>query len=184
MVRSFLLCLMLGLLMMVCIFSGCHKAPKSESQMRPAPTPEVVPEYIPAPEPPSWEPQQPAQPRSVDVIVSESKSILLDVHFEYDRFDLSSETRRTLVQIADWLMKNPGVKIMIEGHCDERGSNEYNLALGERRAKNCESYLVTLGIDSANLSSISYGEERPIDPGHNEIAWAKNRRCHFKLMLY
>jgi peptidoglycan-associated lipoprotein len=175
----------IGLLLVITLISvGCHKAPKQDTQVRPTPTQPVVPEYIPAPEPPTWEPQKRREPRDIDVIVSESRTILQDVNFDYDKYDLKGDSKRILVQIAEWLMSNPEIKITIEGHCDERGSNEYNLALGERRAKSCESYLIALGIDSSRLSSISYGEERPLDPGHDEIAWAKNRRCHFKLMLY
>jgi peptidoglycan-associated lipoprotein len=76
-------------------------------------------------------------------------------------------------------MNNSQEKIVIEGHCDERGTAEYNIALGERRAKSVKRYLINLGVDSSQLSTISYGEERPADPGHNEAAWAKNRRAEF-----
>jgi peptidoglycan-associated lipoprotein len=76
-------------------------------------------------------------------------------------------------------MKHPTVKIQIEGHCDERGTNEYNLALGERRANSAKKYLISLGMPADQISTISYGEEKPLDPGHNEEAWAKNRRGHF-----
>lgn len=183
MLKNAVTLLLILFLSVVLVSVGCHKASK-DSQVRPTPTQAVVPEYIPAPEPPSWDPHQPRQPRGIDILVSESKGILQDVHFSYDRFDLNSDSKRQLVQIAEWLTQNSDVRITIEGHCDERGSNEYNLALGERRANSCESYLVALGIDSSRLSGISYGEERPIDSGHNEFAWSKNRRCHFKLMLY
>jgi peptidoglycan-associated lipoprotein len=109
----------------------------------------------------------------------DSKAILKDVHFDYDKSDLSDESKSTLVNNAKWLEQNPDQKVTIEGHCDERGSTEYNLALGERRAKSVRDYLVGLGIDHGRLSIISYGESLPLDPGHNEAAWAKNRRAHF-----
>jgi peptidoglycan-associated lipoprotein len=87
-----------------------------------------------------------------------------------------------LKENAALLHKYPKVKIQIEGHCDERGTNEYNLALGERRANSTRNYLISLGISPDRISTISYGEERPLDPGHNEEAWAKNRRAHFVIL--
>jgi peptidoglycan-associated lipoprotein len=83
---------------------------------------------------------------------------------------------------AAWLKKNPKMKIQIEGYCDERGTAEYNLALGERRANMTKKYLLSLGISSDRISTISYGEERPLDPGHNEEAWGKNRRAHIVVL--
>jgi len=102
-----------------------------------------------------------------------------DIRFEFDKFNLRPEARDILKQLADWLTKNKNYDVLIEGNCDERGTTEYNLALGERRAKAAMKYLVELGIDGKKLKTISYGKERPLDPGHNEEAWAKNRRDHF-----
>jgi peptidoglycan-associated lipoprotein len=102
-----------------------------------------------------------------------------DIQFEFDKFNLRTEARDILKQLADWLTKNKNYDVLIEGNCDERGTTEYNLALGERRAKEAMKYLVELGIDGKRLKTISYGKERPLDPGHNEEAWAKNRRDHF-----
>ncbi len=98
------------------------------------------------------------------------------VFFEYDSAELTATARRTLQAQADWLRGNGGVAVTIEGHCDERGTREYNLALGERRATAAKNYLVALGISGSRVSTISYGKERPEDPGSNESAWAKNRR--------
>jgi peptidoglycan-associated lipoprotein len=106
----------------------------------------------------------------------------VDVYFEYDSFDLSPRAKKVLADAAAFLNDHPGVKVQIEGHCDERGTSEYNLALGERRAKAAHEYLVFLGVDAKRLSTVSYGEERPVDPGHNEQAWAKNRRVHFSVL--
>lgn len=103
---------------------------------------------------------------------------LKDVHFAFDRYDLTITAQTLLRENAEWLRANPGVQIVIEGHCDERGSNEYNLALGERRAEAIKNYLVSLGISDARMRTISYGEEMPLDPASNEAAWAKNRRGH------
>lgn len=102
-----------------------------------------------------------------------------DVYFEYNRSDLIPAAQEVLREKAEWLQRNPGVPVYIEGHCDERGTNEYNLALGDRRAESAKSFLVDLGLSSSRLTTISYGEERPIDSDQNEEAWAKNRRAHF-----
>lgn len=103
------------------------------------------------------------------------------IYFAFDSAALSAMAQATLKRKADWLMNNPGANVTIEGHCDERGTNEYNLALGERRAESARAYLVDLGISGSRLSTISYGEERPLDPRSNEEAWAKNRRAQFQL---
>ena len=102
-----------------------------------------------------------------------------DINFEFDKFNLKPEARETLKQHADMLMKNKNYNVLIEGHCDERGTTEYNLALGERRAKEAKKYFVELGIDGKKIKTISYGKERPLNPEHNEEAWAQNRRDHF-----
>ncbi|HOF05174.1 MAG TPA: peptidoglycan-associated lipoprotein Pal [Syntrophales bacterium] len=104
-----------------------------------------------------------------------------NIHFDFDKSSLRPEDRKILKGHADWLMKNKDVKIIVEGHCDERGTTEYNLALGERRATETKKYLVELGVAADRIKTISYGEERPLDPGHNEQAWAKNRRAQFVL---
>ncbi|MBI3584569.1 MAG: peptidoglycan-associated lipoprotein Pal [Nitrospinae bacterium] len=104
---------------------------------------------------------------------------LEDIHFDFDKSDIKTDAREALQKNADWLQKNPDIKIQIEGHCDERGTAEYNLALGERRAMSTKKYLISLGISADRIYTISYGEELPIDPNHSEDAWAKNRRAHF-----
>ena len=98
------------------------------------------------------------------------------VFFGFDKYDLSDEAQGTLQRQAAWLKANPTVTLLIEGNADERGTREYNLALGERRATAVKNYLVTLGISANRLSTISYGKERPVALGHNEAAWAQNRR--------
>jgi len=102
-----------------------------------------------------------------------------DVYFEFDKSSLTAAAQDNLLRKAEWLRQNPDATITIEGNCDERGTNEYNLALGDRRAESAKAFLVDLGINPARISTISYGEERPVDPRHNEEAWAKNRRDHF-----
>jgi len=104
---------------------------------------------------------------------------LMLIHFEFDKYTLSSESRDLLKKNAEWLRKNSTAKVLIEGHADERGTNEYNMALGEKRAHSARQYFIELGIPADRLSTISYGEERPADPRHNEEAWTKNRRDAF-----
>jgi len=104
---------------------------------------------------------------------------LANIHFDFDKSAIRTPDREILKGHADWLTKNKDYSLTIEGYCDERGSTEYNLALGERRAMEAKKYLVGLGIDEKRLKTISYGFERPVDPGHNEAAWAKNRRDQF-----
>ena len=106
----------------------------------------------------------------------------VDVHFDFDQFSLTAKAREVLAKKASWLLDHPGVNVEIEGHCDERGTNEYNLALGERRAYSAKKYLTAAGVETNRLSTISYGEERPLDTGHNETAWAKNRRAHLRIL--
>jgi peptidoglycan-associated lipoprotein len=101
------------------------------------------------------------------------------IYFDYDKYNVKSEFRGTLNKVADWLKKNEGYSLRIEGNCDERGTAEYNLALGEKRANSAKDYMVKLGIDKGKVNTISYGKEKPVDPGHNEEAWAKNRNAHF-----
>jgi peptidoglycan-associated lipoprotein len=105
-----------------------------------------------------------------------------DIYFEFDSIRLAPDAQEILVKKSKWLRANPSAKITIEGHCDNRGTTEYNLALGEGRAESVSSFLVDLGIDSSRLNTISYGEERPIEHAQSERGWAKNRRAHFKII--
>jgi len=109
-------------------------------------------------------------------------SLLKDVHFDFDKYDIRPADADIMKENASILMKNPNLKIQVEGHCDERGTVEYNLALGERRANSVRKYLVSLGVPADRLSVISYGKEMPLDPGHNEAAWAMNRRAHLTIL--
>lgn len=104
------------------------------------------------------------------------------IHFDFDKFDLRSEAKTILQRKAELLKENPEIKLLVEGHCDERGTAEYNLALGERRARAAYEFLVLLGVNPNRLQIVSYGKERPLDPGNNETAWAMNRRAQFKLL--
>jgi len=101
------------------------------------------------------------------------------VYFEYDQARLTQDARRQLAENADWMKRNPTVTMQIEGHTDSRGSIEYNLSLGERRAQSVKTYMSSLGIEARRMTIISYGEEKPINPAESEAAWAKNRRANF-----
>ena len=114
-------------------------------------------------------------PKIPDAVMQE------DIYFEFDKSTLTPAAQDNLLRKAEWLRENPDSTVTIEGHCDDRGTNEYNLALGDRRAESAKAFLVDLGIDASRLTTISYGEERPVDPRNNEEAWAKNRRDHFEI---
>jgi peptidoglycan-associated lipoprotein len=114
--------------------------------------------------------------------LAQSRGYIADAFFEYNDSSLSADAQTALTNSATWLKKNSQYNLLIEGHCDERGTEQYNLALGDRRANQAKEYLVTLGVDAARIRTVSYGEERPFDPGHDESAWAKNRRDHLVLV--
>src|ERR1044072_6674680 len=111
-----------------------------------------------------------------------ASSPLKDVFYEFDRYDLNADARATLRANADWLKSNPSAKVEIEGHCDERGTNEYNLALGAKRAQAAREFLSTLGLTAERLSTISYGEEIPVCRDHDEQCWKQNRRARFVIL--
>ncbi|MEW6602273.1 MAG: peptidoglycan-associated lipoprotein Pal [Nitrospirota bacterium] len=104
-----------------------------------------------------------------------------DIHFDYDRYDITPETRAVLQETASWLLKNRNLEVSIEGHCDERGTNEYNLALGDRRANSVMKFLTANGVSGNRIRTVSYGEERPLCTDHYDACWQKNRRAHFVL---
>ena len=150
---------------------GCSK------EEPPPPTAEAQPRPAAPPPPPPAAPAPPPGPSMSQQAFQDFQN--QDIFFDYDQYDLRTDARATLDRKASFLNQNSSVRSQIEGHCDERGTNEYNLALGERRANAAKQYLTTAGISAGRLSTISYGEERPLDPGRNEAAWARNRRAHF-----
>ena len=142
---------------------GCQKKAVSQAKA-PAPAPAPEPEAAPAPAP-----KPPAEWN-----ISQN-----NIYFEFDKSRLTPMAQDTLMRHAAWLRENPDVTVTIEGHADERGTNEYNLALGDRRADSAKDFLVDLGIPASRLTTISYGEERPLCMDQTEECWAKNRRGHF-----
>jgi len=159
-------------LILTFLFVGCAKEepppPTAEAHPRPA---------APPPPPPAPVPTPPPGPSISQQAFQEFQN--QDIYFDFDKYDLRTDARTTLDRKASFLNQNSSIRVQVEGHCDERGTNEYNMALGERRANAAKQYLTTAGISAGRLSTISYGEERPLDPGHTEAAWARNRRAHF-----
>lgn len=159
--------IVLALLLLVPVFMFTVSCQKRVQAQAPAPMPAPAPKPAPAPAP------APVAKMEVPAFMTER------IFFEFDKSALKLEAQALLKKKAEWLKANPAAKLLIEGNCDERGTAEYNLALGERRAESAKKFLVDLGIDAKRISTISYGEERPIDPRHTEEAWAKNRNDGF-----
>lgn len=150
--------------------------PPPTTTAKPPEPPEPVPEAAPIPREPTITDDSLA---SKDLDVINKNSPFQPVFFALDSSDVDQAGQQVLNANADILRKYPSWTITIEGHCDERGTAEYNLALGERRALAAKTYLVSLGVPADRLRTVSYGKEFPFDPGHNEEAWSRNRRAHF-----
>ena len=163
---------------------GCpKKQPQTQPEEIQVDTEEVEPTDItpPARDMTEQDRVQPGLPSDVEELnrYLRDQGLIGDVYFDFDRSELRAESTEQLARNANWLRDNPNYVATIEGHCDERGTNEYNLALGERRANAAKSYLVSLGIDGGRLTTISYGEERPVCAESTESCWQRNRRAHF-----
>jgi len=186
-----------SLLVAACVASGCAKRPATTQAAAPAPTgtagttamtpgsgtgggsqtqSDSQPTAPATPTAPAPAPTATARPAVKDFA---AVADLVDVYFDFDKYDIRAADTKTLDANAAWLKSNPNHLVLIEGHCDERGTNEYNLALGERRAKSTMNYLVSQGVQANRITIISYGEERPVCTEKTEACWAKNRRAHF-----
>jgi peptidoglycan-associated lipoprotein len=165
---------------------ACHAKPPAATPTQPA-APAAAPSRPPAPPPPPPAAARPPQSALSDQELFERKSVdqlnaehpLSDAFFDYDQTALREDARRALQQDADWLRKWPTTKVMIEGHCDERGSAEYNLGLGDRRAQTVTKYLESLGVGESRIVLRSVGKEAPFCTGNGEPCWSQNRRGHF-----
>jgi peptidoglycan-associated lipoprotein len=161
-------------LLALLVLAGC--ASTSEPEPEPAEPVQTEPAE-PSPPPKVTPPPRPeVSPEGVP-LDDDGQPLGTTFYFDFDRSELKPRARTILSGHARYLRENRSVRVRIEGHTDERGTREYNLALGERRATAVSEYLQSLGVRSSQLSTVSYGEERPVDPGHNESAWAKNRRA-------
>ena len=151
--------------------------PSSAGASAAAPVEPVAPAPVPTPPSPSPPPAPAAlaeAPKALELVVK-------DIYFDFDQAVIREDSKKTLADNIQWFKANPAAKVTIEGHCDERGSSEYNLALGERRARVTRDFLVTAGIEAKRINTISFGKERPFVLGHDETAWKWNRRAHFIL---
>jgi peptidoglycan-associated lipoprotein len=180
--KIFLIALMaLGLALFAagCATKKAETTPEPVEPVAEQPVEEVVEEpEIEVTEP--WQEEKPVVEEYKPTIAElNAQGVLQTVYFDFDKSDLGEETRQVLHLNADWLLKNSDYGVVIEGHCDERGTIEYNLALGQRRAQAVREYLSNLGVAADRMRLVSFGEERPADPGHSEDAWAMNRRAAF-----
>jgi peptidoglycan-associated lipoprotein len=166
---------------MLMFSAACKKkAPTTAQEARP-PVSSGKPTETNVPPPATTAPRKDveAEVLSMDIAALNKKGYLSDVFFDYDQADLREDARSALAANAEWLKKYPTVQVLIEGHCDERGTAAYNLALGERRANAAKEYLVSLGVDGSRLRTVSYGKERPFCTESTESCWQQNRRAHF-----
>jgi len=156
-----------------------EETPPPPPQVKEQPKVERVEEPAP-PEEPELTEEEIFMRKSLEEINREAPMQM--IHFDFDEYFIRDDAKPILESNATWLKKFRTAQILIEGHCDERGTEEYNLALGEKRAKSTFDYLVSLGISSSRMKTISYGKSQPMDPGHTEDAWAKNRRAKFTVI--
>lgn len=161
------------------LVAGCKKKP-------PTTTPEAAPPPSAAPEQPSKGAEAPPsapitgdEVTSADLQTLNSRGYLKDAFFDFDKYDLRDDARSALAADAQWLKRYSSIQVLVEGHCDSRGTEEYNLSLGQKRAASVKDYLVSLGLDGARINTVSYGKTRPFCTEENESCWQQNRRGHF-----
>jgi len=175
------LCVMLILFAFVLLATGCaKKMPPEQAVEKPAPPSPAV-RVPPPPPPPPAAPKPSIKPKALspEELLSLASRELRPIYFDYDKSEIKPEAREILNQNAAFLREHPNIDLLVEGHCDERGTNEYNLALGQRRADRAMEFLINLGIEPSRIITKSWGEERPADLGHDESAWRWNRRAEF-----
>jgi len=180
--------LVIGLVLLLTVTGGCKKKAAQTAPETPDATETAQPAEPSTPpaetEPVELEPDFPAE-RGFDegqaevAEIDDPRGVLERIYFDFDKSDLSDTARMTLRRNADWLKNNPSFRVIVEGHCDERGTIEYNLALGQRRANAVREYLVSLDVPANRLRIVSFGEERPAQLGHDDSAWSMNRRAEF-----
>ena len=193
---GFAMMMIIGMLVM---FQGCAKEPLIKEDVIRTPQADVAPQgeqTSPADTgelaklgktvPNEGAPSQNAKSERLGYFVVTTPTgdyVFYDIHFDFDKYNLRAEDRDALNRHAKWFQANQKYAVLIEGHCDEKGTEEYNLALGERRADAAKKYLIDLGVGAARIKTVSYGEEYPLDPAQTEEAFAKNRRAHFVVSL-
>jgi len=168
----------LGLVLLVALIGialggcGCFQQAMIGEKPAPAAGPAVV-------QAPAAKPTVPVAPPPAAAKPAAAVLMLKDINFDFDKYNIREKDAAILKENTAWFKANAGKKARVEGHCDERGTVEYNLVLGQKRADSTKNFLVNLGVDGKLLETVSYGKEQPLDPGQNEAAWAKNRRVHF-----
>jgi len=183
-------------LLSITLVAGCGGKKKVEDMGGAAGTTEVIPEEVTAPEPmevvsedlgaESAAPKYTGRYKELSpgdglTKLAENEGKLYTIYFDFDKYNIKAGEKANLDLNAKWLKLNNGVRIRIEGHADERGETEYNLALGDKRARTVSKYLGDMGVSSSRLTTVSYGEEKPAVNGHDESAWSKNRRAEFMI---
>ena len=171
------------------IITGCPTKPPAPATTTPPPVEKIEPAPSPAPEKVVEPPPRPyVEPKVTETEIDDlirrqnsSREFLRTIRFDFDKYDIRDDQVPVLQSNASWLKAHSDLKVVVQGHCDERGTIEYNLSLGDRRARSVKKYLADLGVSEDRMRTVSYGKERPIDPGHDEDAWAKNRRGEFEL---
>jgi len=182
MYRKSLVTVWVGVLAVSLLVLGCPKKKPAPTEVVELQEPVEAVEEIEAPTPPAVIDETP-DPFGADIetanLAAYEQGLLGDVYFDFDKYDLKPEARERLVKNAEFMRSHPEFQILVEGHCDERGTAEYNLALGDRRANAAKSYLMSLGIPAGPVDAVSFGEERPQCPESSEACWWRNRRAHF-----
>ena len=173
--RTLISLLIMALVIMGMMVVGCQKKVPEAEPIPPTPVPTVTPTPAPTPIPT----MSPEEIRMMKLKEAEEELSEIDVYFDFDQANLSNIAKDKLAKKAEYLVQNADISIVIEGHCDERGSNEYNLGLGERRASAAKKYLVTYGVSDENIDTVTYGEEKPVCYESNDNCWSLNRRAHF-----
>ncbi len=180
--RNSMVTVWIGTLALSLLVLGCPKKKPTAVPEMETDTRTVAPQEVPPPPAPVVEDETP-DPFSQDIETANreayARGLLGDVYYDFDKADLKPEARDRLARNAEFMRQYPAFVYRVEGHCDERGTNEYNIALGQRRANAAADYLVSLGIPRGRLSTISYGEERPVCTEPDETCWWRNRRAHF-----
>ena len=155
------------------------KPPTTTAEARPPVEAPAPPETRVPPPPPSAPAEAAGEVMTQDISELNKKGYLTDAYFDYDQSDLRDDARTALSGNAEWLKRYPSIQVLVEGHCDERGTSAYNLALGDRRANAARDYVASLGISAARVRTVSYGKERPFCTESSESCWQQNRRAHF-----
>jgi peptidoglycan-associated lipoprotein len=156
--------------------------PPQSQEMQPQQPRAMTEESKKAPERITEQQMAKVESKEIPSKMEEISGMFKDILFDYDKYDIREEGKQTLKAVADYLRKNTSQKVLIEGHCDDRGTSEYNLGLGDKRAKSAKDYVVSLGVPSSRIDTISYGKEKPACSEHTEECWAKNRRDHFVVL--